>query len=100
MKNLILGLVLGVSSVAFAAKETAIFPNVYNYGTSVQVNIWNSSNRSVWCSGSVFMNLDNGQMQSENYSEYIMANFNSYKMIYPRLAGARILSVSHSIFCN
>lgn len=100
MKNLIAGLVLVVSSVAFAAKDVAIFPNVYNYGNSVQVHIWNTSNRSVWCSGSVYMNLDNGQTQSENYSEYVMANFNSYKMIYPRLAGARILSISHSIFCN
>lgn len=100
MKKLIVGLSLIISSVAFAEKASLVYPQVYNFGSSVQVNVWNTTNQNVWCSGTVNMTTDKGQMESQYYNEFVSANFNSYRMIYPRQFGVRIVSVFHSIYCN
>jgi hypothetical protein len=100
MKKFFLILSLVFSITAFAETETVIYPNVYNYGSSVQVSAWNYSDRTVFCSGTIYMDMANGERDSEYYFESIPAHFTSYRTFYSRRPGDRISRVSHSIFCN
>jgi uncharacterized protein YsxB (DUF464 family) len=99
MKKIILGLVLALSSSAFAAKNISVYPSVYNFGYSVQVQIWNTTEKTVSCSGFINMFMDNNQQESQYYSEFVTARFNSIRNIYPRQMNVRVTSVSHSIYC-
>lgn len=100
MKKIILGLALLSSVPAFAGDKAVVFPQVYNYGFNIQVQVWNNTDRAVNCSGFIYYNTQGGFRDSEYYFDYVSARFNSFRTIYPRTSGDRILSVSHSIFCN
>jgi hypothetical protein len=89
-----------VSGLAHAGRSNAIFPQVTNFGTSVQVTIWNHTEGNVTCSGFVNLSYANGQRQSENVFEYIPSRMTSYRTIYGQQFGERIVMVDHSIFCR
>ncbi len=89
-----------VSGLAHAQRSIAIFPQVTNYGTSVQVTIWNHTDRNVTCSGFVNLSYANGQRYTESVFEYVPSRFTSYRTIYGQQFGERIVMVDHSIFCR
>jgi hypothetical protein len=99
MKLLFLILSLAFTTATFAGKDMIVFPQVYNYGSSVQITIWNTTDRQISCSGSVWMSLQSGARETEYYFDYIGARFTSFRTIYPRTSGDRIVNVSHSISC-
>lgn len=98
MKNAILGLVLltGFSQAA----EAVVWPNVYNWGNRVEVQVFNNTDRSVWCSGSVYLRMESNKEESHYFSEFINRGMFVYRSIYPRTLSERIQRVNHSIFCN
>lgn len=100
MKKLILALLVTVSASAFAEKESIVFPRVYNYGSSVQVQVWNHTDRSVNCSGFVNITLQSGKRESEYYFDFVSARFTSYRTFYMRDLNDRVSFVNHSIFCH
>ncbi len=89
-----------ICTLAHAGRSSAIFPQVTNYGTSVQVTIWNHTDRNVTCSGFVNLTYANGQRHSENVFEYIPSRITSYRTIYGQQIGERIMMVDHTIFCR
>ena len=100
MKKTALAACLLVSSIALAQPDGVIFPQVYNFGYSVQVNVWNTTDQYVNCSGFLFMTTQNGFRDSQYYFDYVPPRFNSFKQIYVRRGDDRIISVSHSVMCN
>lgn len=99
MKTLFITLALAFAASAFAEEKTVVFPSVYNYGSNVQVQVWNHTDRNVNCSGFVYLNYQSGVRDQEYYFDYVSARFTSYRTIWPRRTGDRILSVNHSISC-
>jgi hypothetical protein len=99
MKKCLVLFCLLASLSVFAKPETVIFPNVYNYSSNVTIQIWNYSDRTVNCSGPVYMDMESGVRESEYFFDTIMAKFSSYRSIYPRNLNDRIRSVSHFITC-
>lgn len=100
MKKIILGLALIISAPAFAEKASIVFPQVYNYGSSVEVQIWNHTDRYVTCSGSLWIRTEKGNSYSEYLFDHVMPRFSAYRSFYARDFNDRIQSVRHSIFCN
>lgn len=100
MKKFFSGLLLTLSFSALAETKAFIYPNVYNFGSNVQVQIWNTTDKSVTCSGFINMRTQQGHTDSEYYYEWISPRFSSYRTYYPRRSGDRIISVNHSIYCN
>lgn len=99
MKKLLLTCSLLLSSVAFAETKTVVFPQVWNYGTSVQIQIWNHTDRSISCSGPVYLNMQSGERIHEYFYDFVSARFTSYRTIFSRNMNDRISSVSHMISC-
>lgn len=99
MKKFFLALALVVSASAFAGEKTVIFPQVYNYGFNVQVTVWNHTDRSVNCSGPLYLTYQSGARETEYFWDNVMARFTSYRTVYPRRTNDRITMVSHSISC-
>jgi hypothetical protein len=99
MKNLFLALMITFSGAVLAEKTSPVYPQVYSFGHSVQVTVRNFTDRNVHCSGNIFLNTISGAREMQYYSEFVPARFTSYRNLYPRSFGDRILSTSHSIFC-
>ena len=101
MKKLIVGIFLAFSFSSLASieeSEAYVYPNVVNYGYSIQVQIWNTTDNVVRCSGYLNYRTDKGP-ESRFFTEIVSPRMNSYRMIYPNYLNSRILNVDHSIFC-
>lgn len=97
MKKLMLCLVL-VSGFATAAPEV-VFPRVSNFGSHVEVSVNNFEDRTVMCSGSVNMTLEDGQNDFQYVSLAVFSRGWASRNIYPR-GMKRITRMNHSIWCN
>lgn len=100
MKKFILIAVLAFSGATFAETKTVIFPRIYNWGNSVQVDVWNYSNIDVTCSGPIYMTLESGATQYDSYFDWVPARTSRFRTIYSRDLNDRIRSVNHNIWCN
>ncbi len=98
MKKFILASALCLFS--FAAAAQMVFPHVWNNRNSVSIDAWNSSDRSVTCWGSVYLNLSENRHETMNVNEYIWPHGTLYRTYYPMTFGATIESLSHSIYCH
>ena len=97
MKNFLLGFAL----TTFASSAIAfdyVWPNVYNWGNRVEVQAHNNTDRGVWCSGSIYMTLENNQDENHYFSEYLSSRGFIYRSVYPR-GNKRISRMNHSISC-
>ncbi len=85
---------------SFAADKSApVWPRVFNFGNALQVEVQNTTDKDINCSGSVYAYLSNGQMQSFFFYEFISAGsfVSRYYSIYQM--NTRITNSNHSIFC-
>lgn len=97
MKLAILGLMLSFS--ALAKTNTSVFPQVSNYGSSVEVRIYNYTDRPVSCSGSIYMTTQLSGNRTEYYFNMISAGFNDWRTYRLPNLSDRVISVYHSITC-
>lgn len=91
MKYLILGLFVSTSALAIP------MPRVYNWGSRAEVQIWNTDNRRVNCSGPLYITTKSGTSR-ESVFAFLGPRQNFYRSFYPR-NNERIERVAHSIFC-
>lgn len=98
MKKFMMIFALLATGTVFAAKDAA-FPNVYNYGTQVQVQVWNHGDRQVNCNGTLWMRTMSGKSYTEYYSDFVFARGSSFRTFYARDYKDRISNVTHNIFC-
>lgn len=98
MKKMILAFSLLVTSFAFA--ETNAFINLSNFGSSVQLRVYNNSPLNVTCSGPVYMRTNSNRMYTEYYFEMVPANFTSHRTFFSRDFRDPIRFAHHSIFCR
>lgn len=100
MKNMLLAITVLMSCSAFAAKDSIVFPHVYNNRYSVQIQVWNNTDKNVTCSGSVNMTMDDNSTQTHYYFDTVMPRFTRFETIYPRSSSDVITFVNHSIWCR
>lgn len=96
MKHFLALMLLIASASAFAMP----WPNVYNFGNSVQLHIANDQDRQIWCSGYLTLQTNTGKDESQYVTEFIMAHNFIYRNFYPRTLGETFTNVYHSIYCN
>lgn len=100
MKKFIICLTLLVSGLATAEVDTAVFPRVYNFGSNIQIEVWNNTDQNVYCSGTIYTTTRSGRRDTHFYSEMIYARSTRYRNIYNRDMRDRFVSVFDSIFCR
>lgn len=91
-------LLSSLSSIA-AEKSVPVWPRVYNYGNSLQVQVHNTTVTDIKCSGSVYAYLSNGRMQSFFFYEFIRAGSFASRYYSVYQMNTRITNSNHSIFC-
>lgn len=98
MKSLIFAGFLALSSSAFAGM---VWPQVSNWGSSVEVSIWNHTDEDVRCSGSVYFSTSEGRSESHYYMSTVYKRSSDYERYYlfTTTATERITSVNHTISC-
>lgn len=96
MKKMMLGLCLLLPTLAFA--EGYPYPQVFNWGHSAQIQIYNHTPRQITCSGMVYLHTTTGT-DSFHYYEWIYPHAYSYRHFYPNGVGERINFVNHFINC-
>ncbi len=100
MKKIFIMLCVLFSMTALAENNLSVWPQVYNYGRNVQVQVWNHTDNAVNCSGPIYMTMEDGTTDHEYYFDYVSPRFSSFRTIYPHDFNARISHVSHSIWCR
>jgi hypothetical protein len=84
----------------FAAFAQMVFPQVTNWGSRAELQVYNTTANPVWCSGSIFLSLDSGSTQNEFVSAYVMAGSFYTQSYYVRDFNDRIRSASNSVYCR
>ena len=97
MRKIIFALALTVSTSVFAAQR--VISNIYNFGSSVQVHIWNSTGNFVRCSGPIQLTTESGVTYDERYNGSVFPRSSLFQTYYARDVFDRIISVRHRIFC-
>ncbi len=98
MKKLALGFFFTLGLNAYGA--SALFPQVLNFGTSVQVTLNNFTDEDVRCSGIISMHGYTGYVETQYYSELIVSGTTSFRTYRMARFNERISFVNHNIFCN
>lgn len=98
MKKMILAFSLLTTGLAFA--ETNAFISLSNFGSSVQLRVYNNSQVNVTCRGPVYMTTNSNRMYTEYYFESIPANFTSHRTFFSRDFRDPIRFAHHSVFCR
>lgn len=75
------------------------YARVWNNGTSVTLDYWNSSDRDERCSGSIYLDLEDGRRDSIRVHEFVWRRGSIHRRYYPNLFNTRIRRVSHSVYC-
>jgi hypothetical protein len=100
MKNFIFTICFLLSSPIFAKTTSIVFPRVYSLGSRVEIEVWNYTDTNVFCSGPVYMVLESGATQFENYFDFIPARFSSFRSLYVRDLKNPVRFVHHGIWCH
>jgi hypothetical protein len=99
MKIFFLTLSLLFSSLASAAPESIVFPEVYNFGSRVQVTIRNHTDRNLNCSGFIYMDSMNGRRETHYFNAYVYPRETFFRTIQSWDYYTRYTWVNHSIRC-
>lgn len=98
MKTLVFAALLALSSSSFASM---VWPQLTNWGTSVELSIWNSTDEDIRCSGSVYFSTSAGKTESHYYFSTIYKHSSDYERYYlfSTTPGETITSANHSVSC-
>ena len=99
MKTLITTLAL-FASFSSLAQSVYVYPTVFNMGNSAQVQIHNTTDSNIDCSGPVYLHTQKGGMEYNFYMDFIRKGSFSMRTFYIRNFQDRISFVNHSIFCR
>lgn len=98
MKTIILATTLILSLSASA--QTYVYPQVFNMGFSAQVQVRNTTQQTISCSGTVYMQTTTGRQETGYYFDRIPAGSFSIRNFYLMNMNERITYTHHSIFCH
>lgn len=79
--------------------DVPVIPQVFNFGSSVQVQVHNRNSYPVTCSGTVNMQTVNGRSPIEFYQAYIIAGGTNWRTFNNRDFSDHIFNVFHTISC-
>ena len=98
MKNLMLILVAALSLSVKA--QVNVHPQIFNMGNSIQVQIFNSTNDHLYCSGPVYMSTMLGHFETSFYNDYVRKGSFSTRYFYLINFNDRVIYSSHGILCQ
>ena len=98
MKTFLITIIAAISFGASA--QTYVRPQIINFGNSVQVQVRNTTDRDISCSGSINMHTQSGQMEFAYYFETIRKGSFSMRHFYARNFNDRIMYTTDSIYCR
>lgn len=96
----IIALALFSTTAAFAQGYSPVYPRLYNWGSTVEVEARNHNRIGVNCSGSVRLELRSGERVNTYVSMFVPANGWRTHRIYLRDPQDRVVFASHSIWCR
>lgn len=99
MRSIALIALFMLSVSAFASeKQTPVWPTVFNFGNALQVQVRNTTDSDITCSGNITAYLNDGRMQSFYFFESIMKG--SFASRYYSVFGVNIRIVNYNHFIN
>lgn len=98
MKTFLLALI-AVTSFSVSA-QTYVRAQVINFGNSVQVQVRNTGDKDISCSGNINMHTQSGGMEFAYYFDTIRKGSFSMRHFYARNFNDRIMYTTDSIYCR
>lgn len=97
MKKMILVIAVTLLCPVFA-QATSFFAT--NMGTHVETVAWNTSDKSVWCVGTIYMKTESGDQFTAHVSELLSANEMKRKRVMAKDMNDKIADVYKSVDCR
>ena len=91
--------IFAISLLTFAALANAGTPWVRNNGNSVTLDYWNNSDRDERCSGTIYLDMEDGSRDHISVYEFVWKRGSLYRTYRPNTSGVRIQRASHSVWC-
>lgn len=98
MKTILLALITATSFSVSA--QVYIRPQIINFGNSVQVQVRNTGDKDISCSGNINMHTQSGGMEFAYYFDTIRKGSFSMRHFYARNFNDRIMYTTDSIYCR
>ena len=98
MKTFLIALIAATSLSASA--QTYVRAQVINFGNSVQVQVYNTADQDISCSGNINMHTQSGRMEFAYYFDTIRKGSFSTRHFYARNFNDRIMYTTDSIYCR
>ena len=98
MKTILFVLALSCSQVSYA-QSVMVNPTIFNFGSSIQVQINNNTNYNINCSGTIQAHTQMGRSQTFFYSGYIRSRSFSSRSYYNSSVFDRITTTFDFITC-
>ena len=83
-----------------ATAQVNVYPQIFNLGHSIQLQIQNTTNQNIYCTGPIYLNTQQGHMETSFYSDIIRKGGYSTRFFYLINFNDRVSFASHSIFCQ
>lgn len=83
-----------------SALAESVIPRIWHFNNSVQVDVWNTTDADIDCSGSVRIQAQSGRTQYESYWETIYRGMSRTRTYRLHDFNDRVVSASHSIYCR
>lgn len=100
MKKLLIMSIALLSLHSTAKVNTVAFPQLTVFPNSVEVRVWNNSEKNIQCSGSIFIYTQMNRFRSEFYNRIIPARQFSYQRFPNWTYNDPYRNAHHSIFCR
>lgn len=100
MKKLMIFAITMISLNLFANEKVTAYPQLNVWPNSVEVRIWNSSDKDIQCSGSIFIYTQQNRFKSEYFNRIIPARQHTYQRFHNWYPQDAYRNAHHSIFCR
>lgn len=99
MKTILFALCLAGASSSFA-QSVNVYPTVYNFGNSIQVQINNSTKDNIYCSGTIQAFTTLSRTETFFYNQVIRSGSFDYRTFWPMFNAGRITNTFNYIRCS
>lgn len=101
MKNLLVLLLAMASFNVFASNEKATaYPQLNVWPNSVEVRIWNHSEKDLSCTGSIFIYTQSNRFRTEFFNRIVSRRSQTYQRFHNFYYNDPYRNAHHSIYCR
>lgn len=100
MRTFVISVLFLLSFMAQAQEKSVVFPQLTVWPNSVDVRIWNTTDKTIYCSGPIYIYSQSNRFKTEYFNRYITPRSHAYQSFHNFNINDPYRNAHHSIFCH